>query len=96
MIARDDERRGVEAKLVLENEIYREAVKQIEANIVAQMAQQATTAERGEDLRKLLIALRKINTYIEQVAVTGRMAAMEEDKKRSLAERMAARFSTIV
>jgi hypothetical protein len=96
MNARNDEQRGVEAKLVLENEIYREAVKQIEANIVAQMAQQATTPEKGEDLRKLLIALRKVNTYIEQVAVTGRMAAMEEDRKRSLAERMAQRFSTIV
>lgn len=87
-----EERRGEDARQVLENSIYKEAYAQIEANIVAKMAQQATTAAEGEDLRRLLIALRKVRTYIEQVAVTGKMAAIEADRKRGLVEQMTERY----
>lgn len=80
-----EERRGEEARQVLESGIYKEAYAQIEANIVAKMAQQSTTAAEGEDLRRLLIALRKVKVYMEQIAVTGTMAAMAEEKKRSYA-----------
>lgn len=92
MSPEQEERRGEEARVVLENGIYKEAYVQIEANIVAQLAKQATTAEQAEDLRRLLIALRKVKVYIEQVAATGTMAAMEQERKLSFMERVSGRF----
>ena len=92
MSPEQEERRGEDARLVLENSIYKEAYTQIEANIVAQMAKQATTAEQGEDLRRLLIALRKVKVYMEQVATTGTMAAMEQERKLSMMQRFQERF----
>lgn len=87
-----EERRGEDARIVLESAIYKEAFAQIEANIVAKMALQATTAAEAEELRRLMIALRKVRTYMEQVMTTGTMAAMEEERKRNWAQRMTDRY----
>lgn len=92
MTPEQEERRGEEARVVLDNPIYREAFAQIEANIVAKMALQATTAAEAEELRRLMIALRKVRTYMEQVLTTGTMAAMEEERKRNWAQRMTDRY----
>jgi len=92
MTPEQEERRGEEARVVLDNPIYREAFAQIEANIVAKMALQATTAAEAEELRRLMIALRKVRTYLEQVLTTGTMAAMEEERKRNWAQRMTDRY----
>jgi len=92
MTPEQEERRGEEARVVLDNLIYREAFAQIEANIVAKMALQATTAAEAEELRRLMIALRKVRTYMEQVLTTGTMAAMEEERKRNWAQRMTDRY----
>lgn len=91
MTPEQEERRGEEARAVLESGIYKESYAQIEANIVAQMAKQATTAEQGEDLRRLLIALRKVKTYMEQVATTGTMAAMAANDKRTMLDKVLGR-----
>jgi predicted alternative tryptophan synthase beta-subunit len=72
------EARGISAERILNDEIYKEAYAQIEANIIAQMAQQSTPADKAEDLRKLLIALRKVRTYMEQVVATGTMEALNK------------------
>ena len=77
----NEERRGEEARRILESDIYKEAYTQVEANIVAQLAQEATTPDNAESLRKLLIALRKVRIYIEQVMHTGTMKAL--DNKQS-------------
>ncbi len=77
---------------MLESAIYKEAYRQVADNIVNLMSKQSTTPEQGEDLRKLLIAMGRIKTYIEQVAVTGTMAAMEEERKRTFLEKQAERF----
>lgn len=87
-----EERRGEDARIVLESAIYKEAFAQIEANIVAKMALQATTAAEAEELRRLMIALRKVRTYMERVMTTGTMAAMEEERKRNWAQRMTDRY----
>lgn len=86
MTPEQEERRGEDARRVLNAPIYVEAYAQIEANIVSQMAQQATSAANAEDLRRLLIALRKVRTYMEQVMQTGTMAAMEQERRRSFTE----------
>ncbi len=88
----DEERRGEDARQVLESYIYKEAYTAIEANIVTAMANANTTAAQGESLRALLIALRKVRGYIEQVAVTGTMAAIAEERKRTFLEKQAERF----
>ncbi len=77
---------------MLESAIYKEAYRQVADNIVNLMSKQSTTPEQGEDLRKLLIAMGRIKTYIEQVAATGTMAAMEEERKRTFLEKQAERF----
>ncbi len=77
---------------MLESAIYKEAYRQVADNIVNLMSKQSTTPEQGEDLRKLLIAMGRIKNYIEQVAVTGTMAAMEEERKRTFLEKQAERF----
>ena len=74
----NEERRGEEARRVLESDIYKEAYTSIEANIVARMAQAATLPEEAESLRQLLIALRKVKTYMEQVLHTGTMKVLAE------------------
>jgi hypothetical protein len=67
----NEERRGEEARRILESDIYKEAYAQVEANIVARLAQADTKAEDAETLRQLLIALRKVRIYMEQVLNTG-------------------------
>ena len=74
----NEERRGEEARRILEADIYKEAYTSIEANIVARMAQAATLPEEAESLRQLLIALRKVKTYMEQVLHTGTMKVLAE------------------
>lgn len=88
-----EERRGEEARVVLENPIYKESYAQIEANIVARLALQATTATEAEELRRLMIALRKVRTYMEQVLTTGTMAVLEEQRKQNFAQRIFDRYS---
>lgn len=74
----NEERRGEEARRVLESDIYKEAYTSIETNIVARMAQAATLPEEAESLRQLLIALRKVKSYMEQVLLSGTMKALDE------------------
>lgn len=80
------EQRASEAQLVLSSPVYRESYVQIEANIVNQLAQQSLAAAEAEDLRKLLIALRKVKTYMEQVVTTGKMEALNQ--RTTLLDRM--------
>jgi hypothetical protein len=93
MDAAQEERRGEDARQVLDSYIYKEAYATIEANILTAMANANTTPEQGEYQRKLLIALRKVRIYIEQVAVTGTMAAIAEERKRTFMERQVERFT---
>lgn len=78
-----DQRRGEEAHRILNAPIYQEAFEQIEGRLISQLAVIEITPERAEYLRQLLVANRKIKSYLEQVMVTGRMA----EEQKSLMQR---------
>ena len=86
-----DEARGEEARRILQSDLYKEAYSQVEANVVARLAQASTPPVEAEQLRQLLIALRKVRTYLEQVLQTGTMKALVEKEStiRSLLRRRA-------
>lgn len=88
MTPQQEERRGENARIVLESDVYKEAYAQIESNIINRLASQATNAEEAEDLRRLLIALRKVKIYMEQVLLTGTMAATEQARQQSVSDRL--------
>lgn len=83
-----DERRGMEAQSVLQNGIYKEAYTVIRDNIVVQLSLADTPDDRRKRLNDLLVALGKVEGYMRQVMTTGTMAAMEMERKRSLADRV--------
>jgi hypothetical protein len=83
-----DERRGMEAQSVLQNGIYKESYKVIRDNIVSQLSLADTPDDRRKRLNDLLIALGKIEGYLRQVMTTGTMAAIEQERKRSLSDRI--------
>ena len=83
-----DERRGMEAQSVLQNGIYKESYKVIRDNIVSQLSLADTPDDRRKRLNDLLIALGKIEGYLRQVMTTGTMAAIEQERKRSLTDRV--------
>jgi hypothetical protein len=91
MTLEDEDSRGIEARRVLESPIYVEAYATIEEKLINQMALAETTAERGEHLRRLLVAHRKIRQYIQQVMITGQMAEQELERKRSVSDKMMGR-----
>ena len=83
-----DERRGEEARQLLNNPLLKEAYEVIEARLVDQLSLAENSKERAEHVRYLLIAHRKYFGYLQQVVTTGTMAALEIERKASLAERM--------
>jgi hypothetical protein len=88
-VSPEEERiRGADAKQVLDNRIYKEAFSALEARWINELAQQEIEPKRAEYVRTLLVAGRRHKQYLEQVMVSGTMAAMEIERKRTLAERM--------
>ena len=83
-----DERRGMEAQSVLQNGIYKESYKVIRDNIVSQLSLADTPDDRRKRLNDLLIALGKVEGYLRQVMTTGTMAAIEQERRRSLTDRV--------
>lgn len=67
--------RGEEAHRVLNAEVYKEAFQTIEERLISQLATIEITPERAEYLRQLLVANRKVRSYLEQVMVTGHLEA---------------------
>lgn len=79
-----DQRRGDAAHRIISDEVYQEGFRVIEERLLAQLLVVEITPERAEYLRQLLVAIRKIKGYHEQVMVTGKMA----DEQKGLMERM--------
>lgn len=88
MTPQEEERRGVEAKYILDNAIYREAYDTIRSNIVSQLSLADTPDDKRGRLNNLLIALSKIEQYMKQIMASGTMAAMQIERDRTLAERL--------
>ena len=72
---------------MLENYLLNEAFAKIEERLVNQLAAADTDWERVERCRNLLVALRLVRKYIENIVASGTMAAMD-DQRRSMFERM--------
>jgi len=83
--------RGEEAHRVLSAPVYKEAFEEIETRLVSQLAVIEITKERAEYLRQLLVANRKIRSYLEQVMITGQMA----EQQKSLLDRVKDRARAI-
>ena len=73
---------------MLQNGIYKESYKVIRDNIVSQLTLADTPDDRRKRLNDLLIALGKIDGYLRQVMTTGTMAAIEQERRRSLTDRV--------
>ena len=86
MTPQEAERRGIEAKYILDNAIYREAYQTIRDNIVTQLSLADTPDDKRARLNNLLIALSKVEQYMRQVVTSGVMAEME--RERSLADKL--------
>ena len=84
-------RRGEEAHRILSAEIYKEAFAQIEQRLISQLAVIEIAPERAEYVRQLLVANRKIRSYLEQVLLTGKMA----EEQQGLMERVKAKARTM-
>jgi hypothetical protein len=91
MSPEQEEQRGERARQVLDNEVYREAYKAMTDRIVSQLSLADTPDDKRERLNDLLIALAKVENYLRQVLVSGTMAAMDIERRRTLAERLTGR-----
>ena len=79
-----DEARGFEAQTVLQNRVYKEAFNHIEQALIGQLAMAELSDDRAKYIRCLLVSNRKVRGYLEQVMLTGQMAA----EQKNLLERM--------
>ncbi len=83
------ERRGEQARQLLANELYQEAVSKPREKLVELLERSADLPDAKKlELVWRLIGLRTAQSYIEQVMHTGTMVAQEEQRKRSLADRI--------
>jgi len=82
----EEVRRGLEAKSLLDNPIYREAYQTIRDNIVTQLSLADTADDKRARLNNLLIALGKVEQYMRQVMSSGVMAEIE--RERTLADKL--------
>ena len=88
MDARTAERRGEEARQLLETPLLKEAWQALRDVIVARLESESLTDDQRRDLNYQLQALRKHKRWFEQVLVTGTLTAMEEQRKRTIADRI--------
>lgn len=91
MTPQEEERRGAEAGQILNNPLYKEAYSAIRDRILAQLSLADYPDEARKRCNDLLIALAKVDGYLRQVMVSGEMAALETERKRTFAERMGIR-----
>lgn len=86
-----DVERGRLADAVLQNPVYVESYGLIEQEITRKWRESRDAAER-EQLHQLLRMLDKARTVLESAMRSGKVAAKELERKRSLAERMTGRW----
>jgi len=84
----EQERRGEEARRILNDPIYREAWGALRETLTKRLESEPLTAQQRLEIVDLLIANRKARVYMEQVLVTGTFAAAEQERKRTLRERL--------
>lgn len=82
-----DIRRGQLAETVLGNEVYCAAYKLLAESLIAKWRESDDPAQR-EELHKLLKLLDKVQNLMEGTMRSGKVAASELERRRSLAERV--------
>jgi len=82
------ERRGEEARQLLENELYKEAWQMVRERIILSLENQNLAQDDRKHLNNVLVGLRDARRYLEQVMVSGTLAAKELERKRTMAERL--------
>lgn len=89
MDATQIERRGEEARQLLANELYQESIAKPREKLTLMLERSADLPdEKKLELVWRLIGLYTAKGYIEQVLATGTMVAQEEQRKRSIADRI--------
>ena len=78
-----EESRAQAANQVLSSPIYKEAYRIIEERLVNELASAELADDRAAKIRNLLVGLRKVRTYMEQVVMSGKLSALEEAQKAS-------------
>ena len=88
-------RRGRHARNLLDDEVYREAYEAVRDRIVSQLSLAETVDDKRERLNSLLVALATVQRYMEQVMLTGKMAAEQIERDRKFSERVLDRIKAI-
>lgn len=82
------EARGEAARRIIEDELFKEAFERCTAHWVAKSDVYDCPPEQAEEYRRMRMALKKARAYLEQVMVTGTLEAQDEQRKRSIMERI--------
>ncbi len=77
---------------MLESPIYKEAYATIRERLVSQLSLADLPDDKRKRCNDLLIAVAKVNLYMQQVLISGTMAAQEIERKRTLSERLLRRI----
>ena len=88
MTGHNEEARGEEARRILDAAIYKEAWTAIRDRIIGQLELADTEGPKRQRLNDLLVAHRKAKQYMEQVLMSGTLAAQEIERQRTLKERI--------
>lgn len=91
MTDEQDVARGRKAEEVLGNEVYSDAYTVIEQEIHRKW-QESRSPEDREHLHRLLMALGLVKSSLESTMRSGKLAAKELDRKRTLSERLGQRL----
>lgn len=87
--------RAAKAQRVLADDMYNEAYSVIRDRIVQQLSQAETAGEKRERLNALLVSLETVRRYMEQVVISGKMAAQQIERDRTFTERVGAKIRGI-
>mgnify|MGYP001598300693 CR=1 FL=1 len=80
--------RGAKANAFLSSEIYRDAVTKLEAGIIESWKSSPVRDVEGQTyLRLMMKVLSDFQAHIKDIAQTGKMASVQLEHERSLAER---------
>ena len=83
----EDSQRGHEAKMLLENKLYKEAISGLRENIITSWRNAPVRDRDGmHELKLMDKLLTDIERYIKQIADTGKMADIQLEKDAKLAE----------
>ena len=88
MTSADESRRAAEASALVNNPLYREAFAVLEARLISELAKADIEPERGERIRLLFVALRKVHGYLDQLIQTGKMVEFADQHKRTIRDLM--------